>query len=172
MWYPEARYSGIGGEVTAAFRAAEVEPEVALGPGSWLHYLATGASTQREFGLYRVQLAPGGGTSTHFHPTVSEAFFVLSGTLRLHDGSNWIDGKAGDFLYVPIGALHGFRNESDQPATLLNLFVTGADREAYFEGLSQLASLSDEERQRFFDAHDSYFVDQGGGPSTGDPPAR
>ena len=172
MWYPEPRYLGAGGEVTAAFRPAEVAPEVALGPESWLHYLATGASTDREFGLYRVQLAPGGGTSTHFHRTVSEAFFVLSGTLRLYDGSAWVDGKAGDFLYVPIGALHGFRNESDQPAALLNLFVPGADREAYFEGLSQLASLSDEERLRFFEAHDSYFVDQGGGPATGAAPSR
>jgi len=167
MWYPEPRYPGAGGEVTAVLRPAEIPPEVALGPGSWLHYLATGATTSREFGLYRVQLAPGAGTSTHFHRSVSEAFYVLEGSLRLHDGERWIDGNAGDFLYVPVGALHGFRNESPAPATLLNLFVPGADREAYFEGLSSLATLSDEERLRFFEAHDSYFVEQGGGPSTG-----
>jgi mannose-6-phosphate isomerase-like protein (cupin superfamily) len=172
MWYPEPRYLGAKGEVNAAFRGAGVPPEVALGPGSWLHYLATGASTNREFGLYRVELAPGGGTTTHFHRTVSEAFYVLSGSLRLHDGSTWIDGREGDFLYVPVGALHGFRNESSQPAYLLNLFMPGADREAYFEGLSGLASLSEEERQRFFTEHDSYFVDPGGGPSTGASAAR
>jgi oxalate decarboxylase/phosphoglucose isomerase-like protein (cupin superfamily) len=114
-----------------------------------------------------VQLAPGAGTATHFHRTVSEAFYLLEGAIHLHDGQRWIDGGPGDFLYVPVGALHGFRNESDSPATLLNLFVPGADREAYFEGLSTLASLSEEERQRFFVSHDSYFIDPGGGPSTG-----
>ena len=167
MWYPEPRYTGPGGEVSAVLRTGETPPEVTLGPGSWLHYLATGATTSREFGLYRVQLAPGAGTNTHFHRSVSEAFYVLEGSLRLHDGERWIDGKAGDFLYVPVGALHGFRNESAAPATLLNLFVPGAHREGYFERLSTLASLSDEEKSRFFDAHDSYFVEQGGGPSTG-----
>jgi mannose-6-phosphate isomerase-like protein (cupin superfamily) len=35
---------------------------------------------------------------------------VLSGTVRLHDGKSWFDGRPGDFAYVPEGGLHGFRN--------------------------------------------------------------
>ncbi|MFC5107249.1 hypothetical protein [Kibdelosporangium philippinense] len=34
---------------------------------------------------------------------MSESFFVLSGTLRSHDGEKWRDGSAGDFFYVPPG---------------------------------------------------------------------
>jgi mannose-6-phosphate isomerase-like protein (cupin superfamily) len=54
---------------------------------------------------------------------MSEAFFVLSGTVRLYDGNDWADGTQNDFLYVPPGGIHGFRNESDAPASLLMLFA-------------------------------------------------
>jgi mannose-6-phosphate isomerase-like protein (cupin superfamily) len=171
MWYPEPQYMGENGEIITQFRPAARPPEVALGPGSALSYLATGATTNREFGLYAVQLAPSAGTTTHFHRTVSEAFYVVSGTLSIFDGAAWVQAGPGDFLYVPIGSLHGFRNQSTEAVSLLNLFVPGADREGYFEGLAGLAQLSDEERLKFFHSHDSYFVDAGGGPSvTGSTP--
>jgi uncharacterized RmlC-like cupin family protein len=61
---------------------------------------------------------------------------VITGTVRLLDGANWIDAKPGDFLYVPAGGLHGFRNDSGEPASMLILFAPGAPRELYFEGLA------------------------------------
>ena len=56
---------------------------------------------------------------------MSEAFFVLSGTIKLYDGTDWIDGHPNDFLYVPPGGIHGFRNEADEPASILMLFAPG-----------------------------------------------
>lgn len=89
-------------------------------------YLATTATTDGEFGLYRVDMKPAaGGPSTHFHRTISESFFILSGTLLLFDGARWIDATAGDFLYVPVGGLHAFRNDADEPASMLLLFAPG-----------------------------------------------
>ena len=79
---------------------------------------------------------------------MSEAFFVLSGTIKLYDGTDWIDGHPNDFLYVPPGGIHGFRNEADEPASILMLFAPGAPREHYFEGFAHLADLTDEERRR------------------------
>jgi hypothetical protein len=38
------------------------------------------------------------------------------------------------------------------------LFAPGAPREAYFEGFSALADLTDDERQESFIRHDNYFV--------------
>lgn len=61
----------------------------------------------------------------------------------LFDGGRWIDATAGDYLYVPVGGLHAFRNESGEPASMLMLLVPGAPREAYFEGITELAELSD-----------------------------
>lgn len=38
---------------------------------------------------------------------MSEAFYVLSGTVSLYNGTEWVDGHAGDFLYVPRAASTG-----------------------------------------------------------------
>ncbi|MGB8504472.1 cupin domain-containing protein [Mycobacterium sp.] len=88
----------------------------------------------------------------------AESFFVLSGTMSLFDGRNWVDSTAGDYLYVPPGGFHGFRNEADEPASILMLFTPGVPREAYFEGLAGLANMTDEQRREFVIGHDNYYV--------------
>ena len=53
----------------------------------------------------------------------------------------------------------GFRNEADEPASVLMLFAPGAPREAYFEGFGQLADMTDDERREWFIKHDNFFVE-------------
>ena len=98
------------------------------------------------------------GPKTHFHRTMSESFFILTGSVRLYDGDRWIDTAPGDFLYVPIGGLHAFHNASAEPASMPRPFAPGAPREPYFEGLADLGTMSEEERQDFFLRHDNYWV--------------
>ncbi|MFF5174271.1 cupin domain-containing protein [Micromonospora sp. NPDC000089] len=158
MSYPPASYHGADGEVSAWVRRADQVPELPM-TASVASYLATGESTAGRFGLYRWDFTgPPSGPSPHFHRSISESFFVLSGTVRLYDGERWVDATAGDFLYVPEGGVHGFRNESGEPASMLLLFAPGAPREAYFEGLAGLAAMSDDERAAFFVEHDTYWV--------------
>ena len=78
------------------------------------HYLANQKQTDGDYGLYRVEISPtGGGPGRHFHRAMSEAFVVLSGTVKLYDGNDWIDGRSNYFLYVPPGRFHGLRNDAD-----------------------------------------------------------
>ncbi|MGQ0810924.1 MAG: cupin domain-containing protein [Nitrospiraceae bacterium] len=162
MSYPEARYLGDEGEISARYRPAGQEPELTIGSSTAVRYLATGTSTNGQFGLYRWDARPHTpGPSAHFHKTMSESFFILSGTVRLFNGERWIDATAGDFLYVPEGGIHGFHNESDEPASLLLLFAPGAPREAYFEALAGKAAgrhFSDEEWRDLCLRHDNYFI--------------
>jgi len=68
---------------------------------------------------------------------------------------------AGDFLYVPEGGVHGFHNESGEPASMLLLFAPAGPREAYFEALAEIAAgrqFSDEEWKDFCRRHDNYFL--------------
>src|SRR4051812_7756716 len=116
MSYPQPRYFG-GGDVLAGYRPADTPPDLPR-PGGAASYLATGATTAGRFGLYRWDMGPEqAGARPHFHRTFTESFFLVSGTVRFFDGSTWLDGQPGDFLYVPEGGLHGFRNESDRPAS-------------------------------------------------------
>ncbi len=161
MSYPPPRYFG-DGEATARYRPVDTPPELPR-PGGAASLLATGASTGGKFGLYRWDMGPEpAGADAHFHRTFTESFFVLSGTVRLFDGKQWFDAHPGDFDFVPEGGLHGFRNESGAEASLLILFAPGAPREAYFEGLVELAEgrwrPSHDELLAFFEEHDNIYV--------------
>ena len=87
MSYPDPRYRGDGGELTAGYRSVDVGSQLTVRLRTEVHYLATGADTNGEFGLYRWDMAgPPAGPSPHFHRTFSESFFILSGAVRLFDG--------------------------------------------------------------------------------------
>jgi mannose-6-phosphate isomerase-like protein (cupin superfamily) len=161
MSYPRPRYLRDSGEASATFRPASHPAELVNPSGGDAHYLATGDSTSGQFGLYRWNMGPGpAGPGPHFHKTISESFYVLSGEMRLYDGRQWVDAGPGDFLFVPEGGLHGFRNESGRPASMLILFAPGAPREDYFETLADPArrdAMDDDQRVEFFLRHDTYW---------------
>jgi mannose-6-phosphate isomerase-like protein (cupin superfamily) len=158
--YPDPVYTGEPGLANASYRPAGHEPEVRNRSGGTAHYLATGQLTGGQFGLYRWEMAAEpGGPGPHFHRTISESFYVLSGTVKLFDGTTWVDGRPGDFLFVPEGGLHGFKND-DGPATMLILFAPGAPREDYFETLARVSfgePMTDEDRTAFMLRHDTYW---------------
>jgi len=88
-------------------------------------------------------------------------FFILDGTVTIYDGGDWVETRAGDFAHVPPGGIHGFRNDSGATASMLLLFTPGAPREEYFETLRKLGeglTMSDEERDAFYVAHDNLWV--------------
>lgn len=160
MSYPEPRYFGDAGETSAWHRPAGHAPELTYPNGNTVHYLATGESTGGLFGLYRWEMGPTpSGPGPHFHRSISESFYILSGTVRIYDGTRWIDTEPGDWVHVPAGGIHGFRNESGAPASMLLHFSPGAPREGYFEGLVDLADMSDEERAAFYLHHDNVWLD-------------
>jgi mannose-6-phosphate isomerase-like protein (cupin superfamily) len=165
MSYPPPTYHGDGGEVSAALRPASTPPQISNQPGNDVHYLATGQSTGGQLGLYRWDFGPNrSGPDPHFHRAITESFYILAGSVQVFDGSRWVDTAPGDFLYVPQGGLHGFKNVSGEPASMLILFTPGAPREEYFEVLADIGQgrrppLTDHERDLFMDKHDTYWVD-------------
>jgi mannose-6-phosphate isomerase-like protein (cupin superfamily) len=163
MSYPDIQYFGEAGEISAKFRPAGHSPDLTIGSRVTAHYLATSVSTNGRFGLYKWEMAPGlPGASPHFHKTISESFFVLSGNVRLFNGDRWIDASQGDFLYVPEGGIHAFQNESNEPASMLILFAPGAPREPYFEAIAEMAAgrkFTDEEWAEICIRNDNNFID-------------
>jgi mannose-6-phosphate isomerase-like protein (cupin superfamily) len=163
MSYPEARYLGDQGEISANYKAANRPPDLKIAERVNVHYLARGESTNGRFGLYLWEMgASAPGPIAHFHRTMSESFFILSGTVQLFNGERWIDATPGDYLYVPEGGIHGFRNNSGERASMLILFAPGAPREGYFEAIAERAAgrqFSDEEWAEVCINHDNYFTD-------------
>jgi quercetin dioxygenase-like cupin family protein len=150
------------GEVNAWYRPATTPAELER-PTVSTSFLATGSQTDGHFGLFQWDMAPqAGGPAAHYHKTFSESFYVLDGEVRLFDGTEWVTGVKGDYLYVPPNGIHAFRNESDEPASMLILFAPGTPRERYFIELAEIATsgrqLTDEERTEFLAGHDQYMV--------------
>lgn len=157
--YPPPRYTADDPEVSAWVRRGDQPADYdAFGLVKY-HYLANQQQTEGDYGLYRVEISPrGGGPAPHYHRAMSEAFFVLGGEVEIHDGTDWSTAGVNDFLYVPPGGIHGFRNTADAPASLLMLFAPGAPREHYFENMGALADMTDAERAEWFVKNDNFFV--------------
>jgi mannose-6-phosphate isomerase-like protein (cupin superfamily) len=158
-------YEGDRGQVSGIYRPRSAVQGL-QGPTGETLFVAPGSVTRRQFGLFRRDITPrGGGADPHFHRTFSESFYVISGTVRLYDGSGWVDATAGDFLYVPKGGIHGFSNDADEPASLLILFAPGYARERYFIALDEMrragTKLEGAERTAFLASHDQYMVEEG-----------
>jgi len=155
-------YPGVTGEVSAVFRSAEEVEQVAFATsGTVARFVAPASMTGGRYGLFEWNMRPrSGGAGAHFHRTFSESFYVLSGIVRLYNGEKWVPTRAGEFLYVPEGGIHGFRNDDDVPASMLILFTPGPPREEYFRELAAIAAegrtLTEDEWTGLFARHDQY----------------
>ena len=88
--------------------------------------------------VMRGVIPPGGVVPLHSHHD-REAFFLLEGTQQVltpgDHGLEWDEVHAGDYVDVPPGALHAFRNVFGQPA--VQLILTTARMGKFFEEVGQ-----------------------------------
>ncbi len=155
--YPPDVHLGGDGEVSAWLRTSQQPPDVTYGNDVTCEYLARGDQAAGRFGLYRWTFGEGeSGPDPHFHRSISEQFYVLSGEVRLYDGHQWVTARSGDFLYVPEGGIHGFRGGGR--ASMLLMFAPGAPREDYFETLARGEAMTEEQRAAFMLRHDTHWV--------------
>jgi quercetin dioxygenase-like cupin family protein len=91
----------------------------------------TGDRTDNRLALLEMYVAPGFGNIAHAHGDEDEAFYVTSGEFRFINGSGTLDAGPGDFVYIPRGTRHAFKNLSTDTGTLLVLY-TPAGPEQFF----------------------------------------
>lgn len=157
-------YVGAAGEASAEFHPRDqVDSLTYQTSGTHVRFVAPGSSTRGQFGLFEWNMRPRtAGADAHFHRTFSESFFVTAGLVEFYDGNRWVPARAGDFLYVPMGGVHGFRAPSDEPSSMLILFAPGAPREKYFRELAEIRAsgreLTEGEWAEFLAQHDQYSV--------------
>jgi quercetin dioxygenase-like cupin family protein len=70
---------------------------------------------------------------------MTDAFFVLEGTLTLDLSNETIEAPSGSFVLVPPGNPHTFSNPRDEPVRFLNL-NSPPGFEQYFRDLAQALS--------------------------------
>lgn len=100
------------------------------GPTIWFGdaiytFKATRETTNGQLTLAEASVPPGGGPPPHIHESLDEAFFVLAGELEFLNGDTTFRAGEGDFVFIPRGTRHRFRNVGMHVARLLFMFVPG-----------------------------------------------
>lgn len=71
------------------------------------------------------------GFGVHQHGSIEETFLVRSGELEFLLGDEVTTIGAGDFVRVPCGVRHGYRNTTDRKVDLVVTFVPGGFEELF-----------------------------------------
>ena len=137
------------------------------GPAVWFGdaiytFKATTETTNGSLTLAEASVPPGGGPPPHIHPHTDESFFVLAGELEFLNGTETFLAGEGDFVFVPRGTRHRFRNVGTHVARLIFLF-TPAAMEGFFREIGTEARagvapqpLTPEQMQQIVDLAPKY----------------
>lgn len=99
---------------------------------------ADSENTGGAFTLLEASEPPNFGPPMHIHHNAAEAFYVLDGEYIMFVDQTEFRCPAGSFVYIPAGAIHGFRVGS-VPSKKLNLYVPQA-MIGYFDDLAAAIS--------------------------------
>ena len=95
---------------------------------------ATAKETDGALGFVEASIPPGGGPVAHAHLSGGEAFYLLSGELEFLNGEDTFVAGQGDFVYIPPGIRHRFKNIGMHTAKMIFLFTPGGLEEVFVRG--------------------------------------
>ena len=106
------------------------------GPAQWMvgdtyTVKASAASTGGALGLVEASIPPGSGPPPHRHTREDEALYLLAGSLEIRADQDIVHATAGDFVFLPRGTAHSFRNMGVDAARAL-IIITPAGFEGFF----------------------------------------
>ena len=104
-------------------------------------YKADSDRTAGRLVCVEIEVPPGRGVPPHRHANEDESFYVLAGQVVIAGddcGGNPIRLPTGSFFHGPRGRIHGFRNDTAEPAKILVFITPGTGIEAMFTGLADL----------------------------------
>jgi len=93
----------------------------------------SGKETDGRLGFVVATVPPGNGPIAHLHEHNDEAFYVLEGELEFLDGENTFVASAGDFVFVPRGVRHRFKNISGREAKMAFFFTPGGPENFFLD---------------------------------------
>jgi quercetin dioxygenase-like cupin family protein len=111
------------------------------GPGDTYTFLLTGEQSGGAMFILEAKVPAAGGPPPHSHRFEDECFYLLEGSLTLRLAEKTIQVAAGDFVQVPKGIVHSFRNDGTSPAKMLAIF-SPSGMEGYFKEALESATAT------------------------------
>jgi len=112
------------------FRPSGTAPAV-WGPGDLYNLLVTGEESNNAIFQFEAVVPAGGGPPAHVHTREDESFYIVSGSLEILMGDKAYQARRGDFVYIPRGTPHRFKNVGTDTAVQLVTFAP-AGMEGFF----------------------------------------
>jgi gentisate 1,2-dioxygenase len=78
-----------------------------------------------------IATAAGQGTPPHHHED-AESFLVLEGEQTFYLGNTPHRKKVGEFIHIPAGTIHAFRNETPTTTRMLGINMPGGPHLGFF----------------------------------------
>lgn len=91
----------------------------------------TGAETGGSYELMQFVVPPGAGPPPHAHENEDESFYIVDGEFEVFLGGQTRTLSAGDFVHLPRGVPHAFRNIGTTTGRFL-CFVVPGNLEGFF----------------------------------------
>jgi quercetin dioxygenase-like cupin family protein len=102
------------------------------------------ADSPNRMAVMTVEVPTDGFVPPHTHAQEEESYFMLEGTMVMQSGSEELTIKPGDFVHVPAGTIHGYKNQSDRCARFLAWSLGGAIDEFFTEMSEKVRELPDD----------------------------
>jgi mannose-6-phosphate isomerase-like protein (cupin superfamily) len=92
----------------------------------------SGDETQARYSVWEIEAAANNGPPLHKHSMEDEAFYILEGIFSFPYGSKETNLGKGQFMYVPRGEFHTYKNIGSSFGKLL-VIITPPQFEKFFE---------------------------------------
>lgn len=140
--FPQAEDPRVSSRPHRPVVRSPLQCRVVLLAGDVNRFFATGSDTGQAFAQWEVVVPPGGGPRPHVHTREVETVLVLEGRIVLDVGGQEIVAGIGDYVVLPIGVPHAFRNESNEQAVLVFTVAPAGLEQFFFEVGSEVPADS------------------------------
>jgi len=113
-----------------------IKEEIAIGELK-LKFLFDGDDTDNTLVLFEMLVPPNAKVpAPHYHVDVDETLYVMEGTFSQIYGTDTLELKAGDKLFIKRGIVHGFNNTGSETARVLCALSPASIGPAYFREIA------------------------------------
>jgi mannose-6-phosphate isomerase-like protein (cupin superfamily) len=114
-------------------------PEIISIAGLELRFLQSKDDTWGSIDLFEMTVQPNARVPVpHYHESWDETVYGLAGEIIWRVDGRDIKLRPGDSVFIKRGIVHGFRNDTQQPATCLCILNPGVLGAAYFREMAAL----------------------------------
>jgi quercetin dioxygenase-like cupin family protein len=102
--------------------------------GDFINFKTLSEDTPGELSVIQVTAAPQSGPALHKHPP--EVFYIVDGEFEFYGAQpeDTIKAKAGDFIHIPSGAPHAYKNIGTTPGKyVLITSMAGKPEQLWFQ---------------------------------------